>query len=207
MNSEKVREIKECLEEFKDDRIGYYTNGIDRFILTKEDTLALINELETENERLMKLQSRGGCRVAELGIENQQLKDKVTELESENKELEVLVDISNEREYRKKFIEEWRKEYQKELDKEGEGHIAGFPDFDLVYKLYFEQKDRIAELETENAIIKNSVAMRDYKTLEEMSNNKVKQFAERLKEKLGSVDLIKGWAVKVFIDETLKEYE
>ena len=71
----------------------------------------------------------------------------VNELESENKELEVLVDISNEREYRKKFIEEWRKEYQKELDKQGKGHIAGFPDFDLVYKLYFEQKDRIAELE------------------------------------------------------------
>lgn len=131
----------------------------------------------------------------------------VNELESENKELEVLVDISNEREYRKKFIEEWRKEYQKELDKQGKGYIAGFPDFDLVYKLYFEQKDRIAELETENAIIKNSVAMRDYKTLEEMSNNKVKQFAERLKEELGSVDLIRGWAVKVFIDETLKEYE
>ena len=253
MNSEKVKEIKECLEEFKDDRIGYYTNGIDCFVLTKEDILALINELETENERLMKLQSRGGCRVAELGIENQQLKDKVTELESENKELkhlnnsislgadlhaesyqqeiteleeenqqlkgriaeledeierlEAVIDIANERLYRKKFIEEWRKEYQKELDKEGEGHIAGFPDFDLVYKLYFEQKDRIAELETENAIIKNSVAMRDYKTLEEMSNNKVKQFAERLKEKLGSVDLIRGWAVKVFIDETLKEYE
>ena len=131
----------------------------------------------------------------------------VNELESENKELKVLVDISNEREYRKKFIEEWRKEYQKELDKQGKGYIAGFPDFDLVYKLYFEQKDRIAELETENAIIKNSVAMRDYKTLEEMSNNKVKQFAERLKEKLGSVDLIRGWAVKVFIDETLEEYE
>ena len=71
----------------------------------------------------------------------------INELENENKELEVLVDISNEREYRKKFIEEWRKEYQKELDKQGEGHIAGFPDFDLVYKLYFEQKDRIAELE------------------------------------------------------------
>lgn len=207
MNSEKVKEIKECLEEFKDDRIGYYTNGIDRFILTKEDTLALINELETENERLMKLQSRGGCRVAELGIENQQLKDRIAELEDEIERLEKVVDIANERSYRKKFIEEWRKEYQKELDKEGEGHIAGFPDFDLVYKLYFEQKDRIAELETENAIIKNSVAMRDYKTLEEMSNNKVKQFAERLKEKLGSVDLIRGWAVKVFIDETLKEYE
>lgn len=147
MNSEKVKEIKECLEEFKDDRIDYYTNGIDRFILTKEDTLALINELESENERLMKLQARGGCRVAELGIENQQLKDKITELENEIERLETVVDIANERTYRKKFIEEWRKEYQKELDKQGEGRIAGFPDFDLVYKLYFEQKDRIAELE------------------------------------------------------------
>ena len=147
MNSEKVKEIKECLEEFKDDRIGYYTNGIDRFILTKEDTLALINELESENERLMKLQSRGGCRVAELVIENQQLKDRNAELEDEIERLETVVDIANEGSYRKKFIEEWRKEYQKELDKEGEGHIAGFPDFDLVYKLYFEQKDRIAELE------------------------------------------------------------
>ena len=115
------------------------------------------------------------------------LKDVLTlinELESENKELRVVVDIANERTYRKKFTDEWRKEYQKELDKQGNGHIAGHPDFDLVYKLYFEQKDRIAELEKENALIKNSVTMQDYKTLEEISNNKVKQFAERLKNKL-----------------------
>lgn len=154
MNSEKVKEIKKSLQqeihltEYVD---SAYSENV-RLDLLK-DVLTLINELETENERLMKLQSRGGCRVAELGIENQQLKDKVTELESENKELKVLVDISNEREYRKKFIEEWRKEYQKELDKEGEGHIAGFPDFDLVYKLYFEQKDRIAELENTEEIM------------------------------------------------------
>ena len=79
----------------------------------------------------------------------------INELESENERLKILVDIANERSYRKKFIEEWRKEYQKELDKQGEGHIAGFPDFDLVYKLYFEQKDRIAELEdkTENGTL------------------------------------------------------
>ena len=108
----------------------------------------------------------------------------INELESENKELRVVVDIANERTYRKKFTDEWRKEYQKELDKQGNGHIAGFPDFDLVYKLYFDQKDRIAELEKENALIKNSVAMRGYKTLEEISNNKVKQFAEKLKNKL-----------------------
>lgn len=78
------------------------------------------------------------------------LKDVLTlinEFESENKELRVVTDIANERTYRKKFTDEWRKEYQKELDKQGNGHIAGHPDFDLVYKLYFEQKDRIAELE------------------------------------------------------------
>ena len=86
---------------------------------------------------------------------NQQLKDKVTELESENKELRVVTDIANERTYRKKFTDEWRKEYQKELDKQGDGHIAGHPDFDLVYKLYFEQKDRIAELEKENELLRS----------------------------------------------------
>ena len=78
------------------------------------------------------------------------LKDVLTlinELESENKELRNVISIANEREYRKKFTDEWRKEYQKELDKQGNGHIAGHPDFDLVYKLYFEQKDRIAELQ------------------------------------------------------------
>lgn len=64
----------------------------------------------------------------------------------ENKELRNVISIANEREYRKKFTDEWRKEYHKQ----GNGHIAGHPDFDLVYKLYFEQKDRIAELEKEN---------------------------------------------------------
>ena len=148
MNSEKVKEIKESLQqeihltEYVD---RAYSENV-RLDLLK-DVLTLINELESENERLMKLQARGGCRVAELGIENQQLKDRNAELENEIERLETVIDISNERSYRKKFIEEWRKEYQKELDKEGEGHIAGFPDFDLVYKLYFEQKDRIAELE------------------------------------------------------------
>ena len=148
MNSEKVKEIKKSLQkeihltEYVD---SAYSENVSLDLL--KDVLTLINELESENEMLMKLQARGGCRVAELGIENQQLKDRIAELEDEIERLETVVDIANERSYRKKFIEEWRKEYQKELDKEGEGHIAGFPDFDLVYKLYFEQKDKIAELE------------------------------------------------------------
>ena len=44
------------------------------------------------NERLMKLQSRGGYRVAELGIENQQLKDRIAELEDEIERLETVID-------------------------------------------------------------------------------------------------------------------
>ena len=154
MEIEEVKEIKEKLKE--EIFIANSFGDKIRKVPTKEleKILALINEFESENERLKKdcadiandYQEMGGFYYEE-AQKNQQLKDKVTELESENKELRVVVDIANERTYRKKFIEEWRKEYQKELDKQGEGHIAGFPDFDLVYKLYFEQKDRIAELE------------------------------------------------------------
>ena len=154
MESEEVKDIKEKLQE--EIFIANSFGDKIRKVPTKEleKILALINEFESENERLKKdcadiandYQEMGGFYYEE-AQKNQQLKDKVTELESENKELRVVVDIANERTYRKKFTDEWRKEYQKELDKQGEGHIAGFPDFDLVYKLYFEQKDRIAELE------------------------------------------------------------
>ena len=158
MESEEVKDIKEKLQE--EIFIANSFGDKIRKVPTKEleKILALINEFESENERLKKdcadiaddYQEMGGFYYEE-AQKNQQLKDKVTELESENKELRVVVDIANERTYRKKFTDEWRKEYQKELDKQGNGHIAGFPDFDLVYKLYFEQKDRIAELESENA--------------------------------------------------------
>lgn len=72
--------------------------------------------------------------------------DLIHRLQNGIKEYETLFDISNERKYRKMFNEEWKKEYQKELDKQGEGVIAGFPDFDLVYKLYFDQKAEIERL-------------------------------------------------------------
>ena len=154
MESEEVKDIKEKLKEeiFIANSFGDKLRKVPTKELEK--ILALINELENENERLKEdcadiandYQEMGGFYYEE-AQKNQQLKDKVTELESKNKELRVVVDIANERTYRKKFTDEWRKEYQKELDKQGNGHIAGFPDFDLVYELYFEQKDRIAKLE------------------------------------------------------------
>ena len=78
MESKKVKEIKECLEEFKDDRIGYCSNGIDRFMLTKEDALTLINELESENESCHEV-------LADLKVIIKQQNDRIAELEKEIK--------------------------------------------------------------------------------------------------------------------------
>ena len=144
----------------------------------------------------------------------------INELESENKELRVVTDIANERTYRKKFTDEWRKEYQKELDKQGNGHIAGHPDFDLVYKLYFEQKDRIAELEKENRQLNKAInnVQKGFDNGEFISKDcqtrTLKQFVVKAKERCHnyypSIDHYccseKAVSVKD-IDELLKEYE
>ena len=191
MESEEVKDIKEKLKE--EIFIANSFGDKIRKVPTKEleKILALINELESENERLKKdcadiandYQEMGGFYYEETQ-KNQQLKDKVAELESENKELRVVVDIANERTYRKKFTDEWRKEYQKELDKQGNGHIAGHPDFDLVYKLYFEQKDRITELENEVEDRKAEVLHLQEYGKKLIMETELKQFAEKLKNKL-----------------------
>ena len=227
MEIEEVKEIKEKLKEeiFIANSFGDKLRKVPTKELEK--ILALINELENENERLKKdcadiandYQEMGGFYYEE-AQKNQQLKDKVTELESENKELRVVVDIANERTYRKKFTDEWRKEYQKELDKQGNGHIAGFPDFDLVYKLYFEQKDRIAELESENKRLNKAInsVQKGFDNGEFISKDcqtrTLKQFVVKAKERCHnyypSIDHYccseKAVSVKD-IDELLKEYE
>ena len=114
--------------------------------MKSEKVKEIKKKLQQINER--ELSSLG--MILQFEIDVNDILTLINELESKNKELRVVTDIANEREYRKKFTDEWRKEYQKELDKQGNGHIAGHPDFDLVYKLYFEQKNRIAELESEN---------------------------------------------------------
>ena len=137
MNSEKVKEIKESLQqeihltEYVD---STYSENVSLDLF--KDVLSIINELETENERLMKLQARGGCRVAELGIENQHLKDKISELENtdyykeiEKKKEDLLCKeyslIKYEKEiagkYLKKFAEKLKECAQTNLD-----HFTGF---------------------------------------------------------------------------------
>ena len=165
MESEKVKEIKNNLNtEIKLAELNKtrFTELISVDLI--KDILTLINELESENDTLH---------------------TNLCEYRRENKELGSVISIANEREYRKKFNDDWRKEYQKELDKQGNGHIAGYPDFDLVYKLYFEQKDRIAELEEDK----------------EKWQRKAVNYYQRAKSY--GIECI----IDNDIDETLKEYE
>ena len=96
MNSEEVKEIKDTVRYFADRYMTAQCIGVPKRELFAV-ILTLINELESENERLMKLQSRGGCRVAELGIENQQLKDRIAELEDEIERLKTVIDKEHEK--------------------------------------------------------------------------------------------------------------
>lgn len=241
MESEKVKEIKKALEDNANyehhNKLGYI-DGYKCKTVDYADILTLINELESENETIkLNIQEteKASFNINQMNgnlvLENQVLKDRIVELEDENERLKIVVDIANERTYRKKFIEEWRKEYQKELDKQGNGYIAGHPDFDLVYELYFEQKDRIAELEKENdelkVDLKNSIDMQkqmldgfNTATKEVEENlareipNLLKRFTERLIEKYSYDKLthepdedIEIYLTASELHETLKEYE
>lgn len=118
MESEKVKEIKNTVRYFVDRYMTAQCIGVPKRELFAE-ILTLINELESENERLMKLQARGGCRVAELGIENQQLKDRIAELEKENDELKF--DIKNSIDMQKQMLDGFKaatKEVEENLARE-----------------------------------------------------------------------------------------
>ena len=116
MNSEKVKEIKKSLQqeihltEYVD---SAYSENVSLDLL--KDVLTLINELESENEKLNKAlvvnldaYRDGFTDGANLNNkvenkwkeENQRLKDKVTELESENEKLKIVVDIAKYRQRR-----------------------------------------------------------------------------------------------------------
>ena len=97
MDSEKVKEIKEALEYCSNHSVSDCSNvcPYDKYTrcrteLTK-DSLTLINELESENERLNKSDtSKEESSIEYYNLyrdfkrENQQLKDRIAELEKEN---------------------------------------------------------------------------------------------------------------------------
>ena len=149
MNSEKVKEIKESLQqeihltEYVD---RAYSENV-RLDLLK-DVLILINELETENEKLIKLQARGGCRVAELVIENQQLKDRIAELENtdyykeiEKKKEELLCKEYGLIKYEKEITCKYLKEFAEKLKECAQTNLDHFTGFQKV--ILIEQIDEL----------------------------------------------------------------
>lgn len=141
MKSEKVKEIKESLQqeihltEYVD---MAYAENVSLDLL--KDVLTLINELESEKERLMKLQARGGCRVAELGIENQQLKDRIAELENtdyykevEKKKEELLCKEYSLIKYEKEIAGKYLKEFAEKVKEKALLHCKTINCYELKF--------------------------------------------------------------------------
>ena len=165
MESEKVKEIKKALEDNANyehyDKLGYI-DGYKCKTVAYADILTLINELESENERLL----------------------------GEKQKILEYMKTGN---YAKLKKEDMYWGYQM-----GIGMLEHEID---------RQNDRIAELEKEieeNAFYSKGYAQGIKNTYEVVVPDKLKQFAERLKERILSTPHILGGEGTI-IDETLKE--
>ena len=78
-------------------------------------------------------------------ILNQQ--KEIEELKDDNNALEIMFDTANAREYRKKYIEERRKEQPN----------LYYPDFDEIYERYYKQKAEIKQLKEDYQILKDDI--------------------------------------------------
>ena len=208
MNSEKVKEIKKALKynvlsEFMN-RLPYADEFNKLKMVSFEDIITLINELESENERLSKenfvlyrdrftkkeLDDISVCRVTNA---TKELKDRIAELESENERLKTS-EFNSCQELDNAFyqihnLEDRIAELESELEKEQINNLNC--DTELQYK-----EKRITDL---------------LKKQEFYETEKLKQFAERLKEKMGvreymGVKYKQGVFSDNDIDETLKEF-
>ena len=189
MESEKVKEIKKGLEccsflmdnnapsEERDNSCNecpYRLNDRCSWNLDK-DALTLINELESENERLLEQRNK----TYNIWVKDtEKLKDRIALLEKDNELLRNAKVV--------------------------------YETVDYCYKDLKKAEKRIAELEKENEV-KTDTIIDLLKKQEFYEKEKLKQFAERLKEKAyQSTDWSHGehpMAVEVdYIDETLEEF-
>lgn len=173
MNNEKVKEIKECLQNCINDcgatscPYDKYDRGLKCIEDLQKDALTLINELESENANLSAIvKAHKYCVTSKHCLEVKALKDRIAELET----------LCN------KTYEDLTKEIDR-LEKEIE----------------------------ENAFYSKGYAQGIKNTYEVVIPDKLKQFAERLKEKMGvreymGIKYKQGVFSENDIDETLKEF-
>ena len=111
MESEKAKEIKKVLEEGQFNTIKHHQKEGNPIKISFADILTLINELESQNKRLNKalvdnleaykdgFNEGAGLKKRvddKLKTENQQLKDRIAELEKENQSLKESIEYGNE---------------------------------------------------------------------------------------------------------------
>ena len=147
MNSEKVKEIKKALEDNKTDHLPYIDGWKCKFV-EYADILALINELESENERL----NKSDASKEESSIEYYNL---YKDLKRKNKDLNELCERQ-----RVSIAESFvRKNQLKDriakLEKEVETRKAEvvYENVDYCYEDLKKAQDRIAELEKEKTCV------------------------------------------------------
>ena len=175
MKSEKVKEIKEALEYCSNHSVSDCSNvcPYDKYTrcrteLTK-DSLTLINELESENERLKHLNNSISLgadlhkesyeqEITELESENQKLKDRIAELEKENGELKEhvtevekgIINIAKERnkkdELASKFIDSYNDSLKQFAERLKEKAHKGASCDSITYK-FIERDYTITESE------------------------------------------------------------
>ena len=161
MESEKVKEIKKKLQQIKERELSSLAMIL-QFKIDVNDILTLIKELESENKELKKYKLDW-------------LNGEKMHLQAEMEETEFELYCAN------KSLKKVREENQ-------------------------QLKDRIAELE--EGIAKS---MLGYEFLPECTNEKLKRFAERLKEKMNEGEYMgEKYKLSVFrdidIDEILEEF-
>lgn len=157
------------------------------------ETLGYIDRLKAEVEQLRK------AKVIYSTVDycSDDLADALQEidrLKAENSDLKELLNVANNREYRKRFIEEvWKQELGNELST---------PDMDFVYKLYFELREQLYQTEQKLAECENGYEGTLFLERCKAEDDKEYIRKETAKEHLHDIYC----AVNKFLDEDTLEY-
>lgn len=117
MNSEKVKEIKEALEQNDDNGIIYEVNDKKRIckFIHHKDILTLINELESEIE-ILKIQNKNiGIAFDRLEAENERLTERLKQVLLSIDTVKEMNAMCNIAEQRKQAVKEFAEKLKKKL--------------------------------------------------------------------------------------------
>lgn len=199
MNEEEkqaIKDIKDILKEFNEhkdkDFIGrlYYKNK------PIEDNLEILLNLIEKQQKEIK------ARLEEIESLYKMMSakdDELEELKEDNNTLEMMFDTANAREYRKKYIEERRKEQPN----------LYCPDFDEIYERYYKQKAEIEQMKEDYQILKDDIEGHrivyvDTPEFEEkyLKKDKIRELKEKVEKEMISNPYDFSYMINELIGET-----